>query len=47
MRQKTPRLLLRPEAQADLEVADLWYEQHSTGLGDEFLRVVLVALDGI
>ncbi|MDZ4258180.1 MAG: type II toxin-antitoxin system RelE/ParE family toxin [Gemmatimonadales bacterium] len=43
----TPRLLLRSEAQADLEAAVLWYERRSIGLGGEFLRVVRVALAGI
>lgn len=43
----TPRLLLRPEAHADLEEAFQWYEQRSTGLGHEYLRVVRVALAGI
>ncbi|MFN2315920.1 MAG: type II toxin-antitoxin system RelE/ParE family toxin [Gemmatimonadales bacterium] len=43
----TPRLLLRPEAHADLEEAFQWYEQRSIGLGHEYLRVVRVALAGV
>lgn len=43
----TPRLLLRPEAHADLEEAARWYEERSLGLGYEFLRVVRVALAGV
>lgn len=40
----TPRLLLHPEARADLEEAIRWYQARSPGLGHEFLRVVQVAL---
>ena len=43
----TPRLLLRPEAHADLEEALQWYEQRSIGLGYEYLRVVRAALAGV
>lgn len=43
----TPRLLLRPEAEADIEEAFRWYEQRSIGLGHEYLRVVRVALAGV
>ncbi len=31
-----PRLLIRPEAQADVEEAALWYEAQRPGLGDTF-----------
>jgi len=43
----TPRLLLRPEAHADLEEAFEWYEERSIGLGHEYLRLVRVALAAI
>lgn len=43
----TPRLLLLPDAHADLEETFRWYEQRSLGLGYEFLRVVRVALAGV
>ena len=33
-------LILRPEAEADIEEAYRWYEQQSRGLGAEFLRAV-------
>ena len=36
----TPRVLLRPEARADLRDARDWYERQSPGLGSEFLRAV-------
>ena len=32
----TRRLLLRPEAEGDLEAAVLWYEEQRPGLGDVF-----------
>lgn len=32
----TPRYLLRPEAQADIEEAALWYEDQRLGLGERF-----------
>ena len=35
-----PRLLLEPEAQADLAEAFDWYEAQRTGLGSEFLAEV-------
>jgi plasmid stabilization system protein ParE len=41
------RLIIRPEAEADLEEAKSWYEQRRKGLGDEFLLCVEEALDRI
>lgn len=41
---KTYHLLIRPEAEADLEGAYRWYEDKSEGLGTEFLRSVDAAL---
>lgn len=35
-----PRLLLEPEAKADLLAAFRWYEAQRTGLGSEFLAEV-------
>jgi len=43
----TPRLVVRPAAEADIVDAALWYEARATGLGADFLRVVDVALDEI
>ncbi len=40
----TPRLVVRPAAEADIAQAALWYEQRAVGLGAEFLRAVDVAL---
>jgi toxin ParE1/3/4 len=40
----TPRLVVRPAAEADITDAALWYEARATGLGADFLRVVAVAL---
>src|SRR2546425_9628278 len=42
-----PRLLLEPEAQADLAEAFAWYEEQRTGLGSEFLAEVAHVLDSI
>jgi plasmid stabilization system protein ParE len=36
----TRRLIIRPQAQTDLEEAAEWYEARRPGLGDEFLREV-------
>jgi plasmid stabilization system protein ParE len=35
-----PRLLLEPEAEADLEEAFMWYESQRPGLGSEFFAEV-------
>ena len=40
----TPRLLLEPEAELDLEGARIWYEERAKGLGLEFLRNVRATL---
>ena len=40
----TPRLVVRPAAEADIVDAALWYEARATGLGADFLRAVDVAL---
>ena len=42
-----PRLLLEPEAQADLGEAFLWYETQRLGLGSEFLAEVALVLERI
>jgi plasmid stabilization system protein ParE len=41
------RLELHPEAQAELRSAALWYDERRSGLGDEFVAEVSVALDRI
>jgi plasmid stabilization system protein ParE len=42
-----PRLLLKPEAQADLVEAFEWYEAQRVGLGSEFLAEVALVLERI
>ena len=34
------RLLIKPEAELDLEDTYNWYEKQNRGLGSEFIRVV-------
>jgi plasmid stabilization system protein ParE len=41
------RVVLRPEAQADLLAARRWYERQRQGLGDEFAQSVEELLDRI
>jgi plasmid stabilization system protein ParE len=43
----TPRLLIRPEAHADLEEAALWYEDQRPGLGEIFSRQMFALIDQI
>lgn len=40
-------LLVRPEADADLDHARSWYEEQALGLGREFVEVVDAALASI
>lgn len=40
-------LLIKPEAELDLEDAYNWYEQKNRGLGSEFIRVVDASLANI
>jgi plasmid stabilization system protein ParE len=40
-------LILRPEAEAEVEEAYRWYEKQSAGLGTEFLRVVDAVMEAI
>ncbi len=41
------RLLIRPEAELDIQDAFEWYEAQSLGLGSEFVRAVDTCLSGI
>jgi plasmid stabilization system protein ParE len=43
----TPRLVLEPEAEDDLENARAWYEQRVAGLGGEFVAAVRETLETI
>ncbi len=42
-----PRLIIRPEAEAELAEAFDWYERRVPGLGADFLAAVDAALDAI
>jgi plasmid stabilization system protein ParE len=43
----TRPLILRAEAEADVEAAYHWYEERNPGLGAEFLRAVEASLSSI
>jgi len=43
----TPRLVLEPEAEDDLEGLRTWYEQRVVGLGAEFVAAVRQTLETI
>jgi plasmid stabilization system protein ParE len=43
----TRRLIIRPEAEADLAEASGWYEEQKPGLGTEFVAIVREALDRV
>jgi toxin ParE1/3/4 len=38
------KLLIRPEAEFDIEEAFEWYEEQNSGLGSEFVRAVDISL---
>ncbi len=40
-------LIIRPEAELDIQDAFEWYESQSSGLGSEFVRTVDTCLSGI
>ena len=42
----TLRVVLRPEALAELEEARAWYEERDLGLGEEFYRCVEAVVEG-
>ena len=41
------RVVLHPEARAELRAAALWYEERRPGLGGEFVAEVTAVLEGI
>lgn len=43
----TYRLVIRPEADVELEEATLWYEERSPGLGEEFFALFAETTAGI
>lgn len=40
-------ILIRPAASADIGEAFLWYERQESGLGDEFMAAIQLALEDI
>ncbi len=43
----TRQILVRPEAEAEVQQAFDWYEEQSEGLGLEFLRMIEACLAGV
>jgi len=43
----THKIIVRPEAAAEVQSALDWYEEQSDGLGFEFLRVIDACLAGV
>lgn len=43
----TRPIIVRVDAQAEIEAAAVWYEGRRPGLGSEFMRAIEVALDAI
>ena len=41
------KIIVRPEAEADLEEAFVWYEHQVIGLGSQFFLVVDAAINAI
>ncbi|PSN11713.1 addiction module toxin RelE [filamentous cyanobacterium CCT1] len=41
------RLIIRPQAELDIQAAFEWYETQTPGLGSEFIRAVDASLSGI
>jgi hypothetical protein len=41
------RLIVRPDAEADIAAAYDWYEEQREGLGKEFLEEISVAIDAV
>ena len=41
------RLIIRPQAELDIQAAFEWYEAQTPGLGSEFIRAVDACLSGI
>jgi plasmid stabilization system protein ParE len=41
------KLIIRPEAELDLEEAFAWYESQDSGLGSEFVRAIDTCISGI
>ena len=43
----TFKLVVRPEVDADLQVAEEWYEEQEPGLGEAFLRDTIATIDRV
>ena len=43
----TREIIIRPEAEAEVQSAFDWYEEQSDGLGFEFLRAIDACLSGV
>lgn len=43
----TRKIIVRPEAEAEVQAAFDWYEEQSDGLGFEFLRAMEACLSGV
>ncbi len=43
----TRQIIVRPEAEAEVQQAFDWYEEQSKGLGLEFLRAIEACLSGV
>ncbi len=43
----TRNIIVRPEAEAEVQAAFDWYEEQSEGLGFEFLRTLDACLSGV
>lgn len=43
----TRNIIVRPEAEAEVQAAFDWYEEQSDGLGFEFLRAIDACLSGV
>ena len=41
------QIIIRPDAEADLQIAFHWYEDEAEGLGSEFLRCIDAAISSI
>lgn len=45
VREVSYRIQIRPGALADIEAAADWYEKHEAGLGSDFAKTVIEAID--
>jgi hypothetical protein len=43
----TRKIIVRPEAEAEVQSAFDWYEEQSDGLGFDFLRAIDACLSGV